>query len=176
MQAIDLATLRSGHPRLIVLDSDLERVKKLTATDPLARKYRENLTAAGEKLLADPKTVEYKLIGPRLLDQSRKCLERVYTLAALWRLDGEAKWAERAKRELLAAADFPDWNPSHFLDVAEMSHAFAIGYDWLYDGLTHEERKVIKTALVEKGLKRGEEAYRGTKPWKWWTTVHHNWN
>ena len=176
MQTVDLAKLRAGHPRLIVLDSELERVNKLTTTDPNATRYLANLVAAGEKLLADPKTVEYKLIGPRLLNQSRACLSRVYTLAALWRLEGDKKWVERAKKELFAAAAFPDWNPSHFLDVAEMTHAFAIGYDWLFHALTAEEKMLLKTAIVEKGLRRGEEAYQGTKPWKWWTTAHHNWN
>jgi hypothetical protein len=34
---------------------------------------------------------------------------------------------------MLAAAAFSDWNPSHFLDVAEMTAALAIGYDWLYE-------------------------------------------
>ena len=45
-------------------------------------------------------------------------------------------------KELRAAAAFPDWNPSHFLDTAEMTHAFAIGYDWLYEGLGPEARGV----------------------------------
>ena len=73
------------------------------------------------------------LIGPRLLTVSRTVLERVTTLALLYRLDGDPRWVARAREELLAAAGFSDWNPSHFLDVAEMCHAFAIGYDWLYD-------------------------------------------
>jgi len=35
----------------------------------------------------------------------------------------------------LAAARFGDWNPKHFLDVAEMTFALAIWYDWLFDQL-----------------------------------------
>ena len=30
---------------------------------------------------------------------------------------------------MLAIAQFADWNPSHFLDVAEMTMGMAIGYD-----------------------------------------------
>jgi hypothetical protein len=33
-----LSTLRKGHPRLMVLDSDLARVKEAIAKDPLAKK------------------------------------------------------------------------------------------------------------------------------------------
>ena len=170
-----LKKLKKEHPRLLVTDSDMARTRAYLRSDATARQYRDRIAAAGEKILAQP-PVEYKLIGPRLLDKSRTCLSRVYTLVTLYRLDGEAKWLERAKQELFAVAAFPDWHPPHFLDTAEMTHAFAIGYDWLYPVLTPDERTTIRTAIVEKGLRRGEEAYRGTQAWKWWTTVHHNWN
>jgi hypothetical protein len=174
-EATILKTLRPGHPRLLVLAEDVARAKKLAETDPTAKEYREDLREQGEKILKEP-TVEYVLKGPRLLDQSRTCLRRIYTLAGLYRLDGDKKWVGRAKKELFAAAAFPDWNPSHFLDTAEMTHAFAIGYDWMYDALSPDDRAAVKKAIVEKGLLRGKEAYEGTKPWKWWTTAHHNWN
>jgi hypothetical protein len=32
----------------------------------------------------------------------------------------------------------------HFLDVAEMTMAVAIGYDWLYDDLSPASRAAIK--------------------------------
>lgn len=167
-----LKTLRPGHPRLLVLPDDVARARKLAETDPTARKYREGLQAEGEKILTEP-PVEYVLKGPRLLDQSRLCLRRVYTLAGLYRLEGDRKWVERAKKELFAAAAFPDWNPSHFLDTAEMTHAFAIGYDWMYDALSPQERATIKTAIVEKGLLPGKKVYdSGTG----WPNAHHNWN
>jgi hypothetical protein len=170
-----LKTLRTGHPRLLVSDADVERTRKAAESDPIAKRYRDDLYKEGNGLLDDP-TVEYKLVGPRLLDQSRKALRRVYTLAGLYRLDGDRKWVERAMTELRAAAAFPDWNPSHFLDVAEMTHAFAIGYDWLYPALSPDDRRLLREAIINKGLRRGEEAYKGEKPWKWWTTVDHNWN
>ena len=50
--------------------------------------------------------------------------------------------------ELEAACNFADWNPSHFLDTAEMSTAFALGYDWLYDYLTEEQRKFIEENAI----------------------------
>ncbi len=170
-----LATLRKSHPRLILLPEDVERAKRLAETDLLARRYRDHLYKEGEALLTAPPVV-HQLEGPRLLTQSRRALSRVTTLATLYRLDHDRRWLDRARVELFAAAAFPDWNPSHFLDTAEMTHAFALGYDWLYDAWTPEERSTLRKAIVEKGLRRGEEAYRGEKPWKWWVTAHHNWN
>jgi hypothetical protein len=30
--------------------------------------------------------------------------------------------------------------------------------------------------MIEKGLRRGREAYEGKERWTWWTQSHHNWN
>ena len=51
--------------------------------------------------------------------------------------------------------EFPDWNPSHFLDTAEMSNAVGVGYDWLYDYLDEPTRKKVREALITLGLKPG---------------------
>ena len=75
---------------------------------------------------------------------------------------------------MLVAGAFKDWNPSHFLDVAEMTNALAIGYDWLYDYLTPEERKTIREAIIRNGLKPGLDGYTAEKP-AWWTRATHNW-
>ena len=82
-----------------------------------------------------------------------------------YRLDGDQRYAERAWQELAAAANFPDWNPRHFLDTAEMTHAFAIGYDWLYDVWTPEQRATLQQAMVEKGLKPALKLYRAHSGW-----------
>lgn len=57
----------------------------------------------------------------------------------LWRLDNNATWAARAIKEMIHVTTDPacaDWNPGHFLDVAEMMHAVAVGWDWLHDAPT----------------------------------------
>ena len=117
--------------------------------------------------------MEHVLIGPRLLDKSRRALARVYTLALLWRLDGKQPYFDRAVRELDAVCRFPDWNPAHFLDTAEMTHMVAIGYDWLYPSLTADQRQRYRHALVTLGLDPGLAVYRGKG---WWVKSEFNWN
>jgi len=167
-----LKTLRPEHPRLVGLPADLERVKKLVAEDPRAGEIYKQVKREADRCLAQ-KPIEHRLVGPRLLSQSRTCLRRVYTLATVYRIDGDRRYADRAIREMLTAAAFDDWNPSHFLDTAEMTHALAIGYDWLYDVLTPEKRATIRKAIVEKGLREAEKIYRKRG---WWSTSRHNWN
>jgi len=170
-----LKDIRKEYPRLIALESDTERIKKLIQVNTQAKTIYEALKREADKIL-DQSPVEYELIGPRLLHISRRCLHRIFTLATLYRLDGDSKYLERAKKELMAVAKFEDWHPPHFLDTAEMTLAFAIGYDWLYNSLTDDERHIIREAIITKGLEPAKEAYEGEKPWKWWVTCDHNWN
>ena len=45
------------------------------------------------------------------------------------------KYLHLAETEMLAIYSFSDWNPSHFLDVAEMTMVVSIGYDLLFNSL-----------------------------------------
>lgn len=168
-----LESLRPGRPRLMAPAEETARLKKLLADDPTAAAFYKEVRTQADALLRDKKTVEYKLVGPRLLGESRRCLDRVYTLATAYRLEGDRRYAERAIEEMLAAARFPNWNPSHFLDTAEMTHALAVGYDWLFEVLTTEQRQTIREAILRRGLQEGEKIYRRGG---WWTDTQYNWN
>lgn len=164
-QAADpLATLRTAHPRLVALDSDIERVRGLIKSDPVARKMYGQLAEDAREDLRAARG------GQR---------SQVQTLALLYRLSGDRQYANRAVKELRAAAARPDWNPSHFLDTAHMTLTFAIAYDWLYPALNPPDRDLIRTAIVEKGLKEALPIYEGQRPYpdsRMWATMNHNWN
>jgi hypothetical protein len=165
--------LNKNHPRLILTDEGLEKLKKLIKKNKQLSALVEANNKEAARLMDEP-TVGYIIPdGKRLLAQSRKCMDRIYCLGLAYRLTGNKKFADRAKKELFAAADFPDWNPSHFLDTAEMSHAFAIGYDWLYHYLEEKDRQKVKEAIIEKGLKPGLECYHNKVSW---TICDHNWS
>ena len=170
-----LATLRAGHPRLFVTRESLERLRAGVGQDAGMKTLYEKLRKEADKTLRE-EPVRYELVGPRLLSVSRKCLDRVSTLALVHLVSGEAKYAERAWKELEAAAKFPDWHPQHFLDTAEMTCAFGIGYDWLYSFLSDAQRAQVRQAIVEKGLQEGLNCYRGKASYGWWTRAHHNWS
>lgn len=171
-QTVDLENL-APHPRLLLSADRLEALQEQAPDDPaLSRMVRELLDSADEILEAEPLVHELK--GPRLLHVSRDCLRRVYTLALAWRWTGEEVYAEGALANLETVCAFPDWNPSHFLDTAEMSHAVAIGYDWLYDYLDDASRERIRQGLIKHGLKPGVAAYTEEHPW--WINSAFNWN
>jgi len=168
-----LARLNKSHPRLLASSNDFMQLKAQIETNSLLRSWQAALnTQAHEVLSAEPSRYEIP-DGLRLLETSRRVLNRVYMLALLYRLEGEKKYAERAWQELEAAAKFKDWNPRHFLDTAEMTHAFAIGYDWLYDVWNDDQRAVLRQAMLEKGFKPALNLYRNHSSW---TRMRHNWN
>jgi hypothetical protein len=167
------AHLKKGHPRLLATQADFARLKERIAAESQLQAWHTNLQAQAQDILnAAPSRYEIP-DGLRLLATSRRVQQRVYTLALLYRLDGDQRYAERAWKELAAAAEFSDWNPRHFLDTAEMTHGFAIGYDWLYDVWSPEQRATLQRAVVEKGFGPAMKLYRTHSGW---TRMHHNWN
>lgn len=156
------------HPRLILKSGDIEAVKqKIESDQPLCIIHDVIERRTNEFLTAEP--TKYRMVGKRLLGRCRAVLERVCYCSYMYLVSGDEVYARRAEKEMLAAADFVSWNPSHFLDVGEMVTALAIGYDWLYDWLSPESRTIIEDAIIVKGLRTS-----GKK--RWWSKSHNNWN
>lgn len=168
-----LQTLRKDHPRLLFTAEDQKRIQALAKTDPLLARLIQYNQAYAESLEGAPKLEWVLRDGVRLLFVSRDCLSRVASCSMAYRLTGDRRFAQRAARDMLAVAAFSDWHPKHFLDVAEMTTAVAIGYDWCYEALTDEQRKTIRQAIIRHGLKPGLEIYNQGG---WWTTGTNNWN
>jgi len=166
-----LSTLDRSHPRLMLKDEDLSRLKQQYENDQVLQKCVMDVLAEAD-VCCDKPMLEYQKIGPRLLHVSRSCLNRIYALGLAYRWTGDQKYAKKAVENLLTVCEFTDWNPSHFLDTAEMSHAVGIGYDWLFDYLGESQRKQIRTALIKLGLEPGLQAYENS----WWAKSEHNWN
>jgi Heparinase II/III-like protein len=166
-----LTTLDKSHPRLLLKDRDLEKLKEQYAQDELLQKcIRDVLRDANA--CADRPMLKYKKIGPRLLSVSRECLHRIYALGLAYRWTGQEKYARKAAENMLTVCAFKDWNPSHFLDVAEMSNAVGLGYDWLYSYLDAATRQKIKAGLIKNGMEAGLKAYKSA----WWVHSEFNWN
>jgi hypothetical protein len=158
-----LRLLRSGHPRLVLAESDFDRLRLVVRENSQARKLFSDLEKECDRLLSIP-PVEYKLT-PRLLPAATRLRNRVTTLALMYRLTGRDPWLRRAVMELNAAAAFKDWNPQRFNDTAEMTIASALGYDWLYNALTPEERTVIRDAISTHALDQAVPVYQKQDRW-----------
>lgn len=169
-QNLTLVKAAQQHPRILFLKNEEKGIKETIKKDALWQKVHQMVITDADQYLDKP-LLERIQIGRRLLDKSREMLRRQFTLAYAFRLTGDKKYAQRAEKELVNVANFSDWNPSHFLDVAEMTMAMAIGYDWLYSELEPEARKTIREAILHKGIKPSEDPKYNS-----WLKASHNWN
>ncbi len=165
------------HPRLL-LDSDkVEELKyKVHNVEPYKSWFESELHMANVYLGYDDAklNIDYVLEdGQRLLAVSRRAAGYIEKLSFAYLMTGNEDYSDKAIDVLMKVCgeDFPDWHPWHFLDVAEMAAAVALGYDWLYDMLRPSQKWIIKNALVEKALKPVMEDYNEvpgrSRSWYW---------
>ncbi len=158
------------HPRILLLAGEEAAIKKTIANDNTWNKVHLAMIDECNSLM-DVAPIERIQTGRRLLSKSREALRRIFMLSYAYRMSSDQKYAKRAEKEMLAIAAFSDWNPSHFLDVGEMTMAMAIGYDWLYMGLPESSRAAIKEAILKKGLEPSLNPKYNN-----WLKAEHNWN
>lgn len=139
------------HPRLLLLKGEERELAWSIGRDSVWNLFQQRTLEACDRLLAQP-SLEKTKIGRRMLGTSREALYRIFMLSYAYRTTHQEKYAARATREMLHIARYDNWNPEHFLDVAEMTMAMSIGYDWLHPLLTPAERTEIKSAILQKGL------------------------
>ena len=158
------------HPRILLFKGEEDAIKKTIRADKTWSKIHDGIISECDELLNTP-PVERIKIGRRLLDKSREAIRRIFYLSYSYRMTREQKYFHRAEKELLAISAFTDWNPTHFLDVAEMTMAVSIGYDWLFHELPANSKAIIKNAILKKGLEPSlDTLYNG------WIRATHNWN
>ena len=159
-----------NHPRILLLKGEEAQIIQSIADHPILKKMHLAIVNECDRLISEP-PVERIQIGKRLLDKSREALRRIFYLSYAWRTTGQKKYAQRCEKELLAISRFSDWNPSHFLDVAEMTMAVSIGYDWIFDHLSADSRLLIREAIINKGINPSLDPKNNS-----WLKDSHNWN
>jgi len=159
-----------GHPRILLLKNEEKEILNKINTDSSLASVHRIILKECDYIIRQP-LPERILKGRRLLEVSRETYRRIFFLAYAWRTTQNQKYLQRGEKELLAACAFSDWNPSHFLDVAEMTTAMAIGYDWFYGALAPSSKDIIKKSILIKGLKSSLDSKNNS-----WLTANTNWN
>lgn len=164
--------LRKSQPRL-VLNSKIEKnLKKKLKSDPVVQNMYEAVQLNAEAIFDKP-LLTRNVVGRRLLGTSREMLYRINMLGIVYRMENDQKFLNRINEEVIAVCGFSDWNPSHFLDVAEMSMAVAFALDWTAGKLPASTIELAKKAIIEKGLKPSWPASGINPGWSYGTN---NWN
>lgn len=169
------------HPRLVFTNEKFNAIKKEIQDpdgDAVYKKLFEIIKRNADAYLNE-KTSGYELRdGTRLLYVCRENHNRMLACAIMYNLTGDERYAERAYLEMYTSACFIDWNPYHFLDVGEMSACMGFAYDWLYNWMDESKRKVIREAIVSKGIYPIIDDFDNkprSRSWNWRGELADNW-
>ncbi len=163
--------LRKSQPRL-VLNSKIEKnMRQRLKTDPVVQNMYKAIQLNADKIQKEP-LLERVMVGRRLLGTSREMLYRINMLGIVYRVEKDPVILNRINDEVVAVCNFTDWNPSHYLDVAEMSMAVAFALDWTAGKLPKPTMDLAKKALIEKGIKPSYNEDGNV----WWIKRNNNWN
>ena len=165
-----ISEIKQSHPRIMLFKEDESALIASIKKDSTWNNIHMAILGECDQIIKE-EPIKRIQIGRRLLDKSREALRRLFYLSYAYRTTQDIKYASRAELEMLTIAGFSDWNPSHFLDVAEMTMALAIGYDWLFDQLPSSSKDSIKKAILIKGIEPSLNNKNNS-----WLKAEHNWN
>ena len=183
----DLKANSPSHPRILATKADFERVKQTMQTDTVLADWVEQMRARADVAVAnaDTKPVHSVDAGGRFSGTDGS---GVIPMALMYQLTGDQKYVDASYKQLsVICTEYPNWHPGHFLNAAGIMQNVAICYDWLYEGLTDEQRTVIEDGLYEFGVKAGIGSYEGAtdnlqtpqfSTWhrSGWIDTDNNWN
>ncbi len=165
------------HPRIMANEDTFARIRAHMNEQP-CKNWVEALEKRAEPYFTEP-FAPWVDAGGKMqpkkdyLTPCRMVKVRVQTLAMLWRITGELRYAERAKAEMMNFITYPTYYPEHYLNVAEACYALCLGYDWMYDLFTEDERQSIRDAVKEKCF---DTAYGPMSTATEWAGRLNNWN
>lgn len=177
--------MKTGHPRLFV--DDFGEYIERADTDYMSRQFYKSIITYANTYLDKEPYLFYMNIRDNINDYSGEIEKRVAVLAMAYNLEKKKvelgredavadyeKYAERALEEILNAATYPHWSQDAFLCTAEISVAYALCYDWLYDYLQLPENadalQTIKDTIYEMSIvpyayQYSKKSYWGTNNW-----------
>ena len=189
------ASALRDHPRVMTAQYEWDCLPQKIAKDAYLTVWNASIFENATNWANQPPTnysIDGGFDGSGILDPARDVQQRIKAWAYAYRLSNNTMWVDRAWTELQAAAGnstsdpwVPSqsqaglaqdqvWNPAHFLDTAELTAAFGIAYDWLYDVWTPDQRQKIMWSIIANGLNQGMTQYNTGAGW--WKNTNGNWN
>lgn len=149
--------LTTTLPRLVLNKQIEKNLKEKLKSDPVVQNMYKaiqlNAESVFEKSIINLDIPLEERSQNNQLDISREMLYRINMLAMVYRIEKDPRILNRINEEVIAACNFPTWNPKHFLDVGEMSLAIALAIDWTGGDLPKSTIDLAKHSLIEKGIK-----------------------
>lgn len=133
------------HPRLMLHTGDITAMRAMRESSVAGRAAHEKILSRAEQVIGQ------EVVAAPLNVAAEQVLESIYFLAYSYLTTDDMRYARRAEQEMLAISNMEQWGSAP-ADVATITMALAIGYDWLYRALPVHSRSIIGTAIYEKAL------------------------
>ncbi|KAJ7606146.1 chondroitin AC/alginate lyase [Mycena polygramma] len=180
-------SVRPDRPRLIAPAYKWAALPALIASDPYLTLWNTSIFNNASQYDALPAVVYFMDGDSGILDVAREVKQRVKAFGYVYRMTNNTHWVDRTWEELQNAAgngttswgpDVDRWNSAHFLDTAELSAAYGIAYDWMYDQWTDDQKSMIRSTMIQYGLGPGVQALTNSSVFTgWWANnIEGNWN
>lgn len=141
--------LAGVHPRVAATEEDFARLRREVKENKHKARWFKKLIEFCDGM-KDKAPLRYELRdGVRLLYVSWDLQLYAVTLSLAYKLTGDRKYFDYAWPHLKACAEMPDWNPSHHIDVGTLAYGYAIAYDWFYDVMSDEQRRIMEKGAYE---------------------------
>lgn len=174
----------SDHPRLYISKEDQQRLNN-TATLPFLKRAHKELRSAADRYLKKP--VSWDPGHNELLIRARHMQSYIVTLLCRWQQTDDRQYRKRVLALIQEMHDWEYWSwiawragddrPDDIFDLSygENSATLAIAYDWLYPGLSNEERTLFITTAEKWSFAAGLKHTGNQKAW-WFGKKDSNWN
>ncbi|KAL3443313.1 hypothetical protein BJX65DRAFT_311993 [Aspergillus insuetus] len=143
--AVNFATL-PAHPRLLFTDDRVQSVLAMNETDAYYRDVVSHLAATAQTAIKTPVALT------AASSWSSTIRMNVGAAAGMYRLTNDTIYSDWVADTLLVLSGLVDWNPSNFLNTADITMTVSLGYDWVYEVLTDAQRIAIETAIFDKAF------------------------
>ena len=157
----DFSSMKGVHPRILAKASDWDKIRSnIEKYSEFAAWHKKIMAQAESQMLTEVETYHYE-VQQNILHPARRFKEKMLYWGYAWKMTGDKKYVDRAWLEMEAVCRFPDWSPVHPLDTGELLFGSAVGYDWMYEALTPEQRKTIEEGTKRLGIDVLRSAYYG---------------
>ncbi len=163
--------LTQAHPRLLVSPAALKRISSaITVAGSTPNTWWTAIQAQANTILGQ--AVIVPAANTSFIAPARTLQDRIYYLGLDYLLNTDStvrtNCLTKIYAELQSAANWGgtnnntapgNWNAYQFLDVPEVAHAYAIAYDWCYNGWTSTQRTFLLNTIANQALQPGITSY-----------------
>lgn len=172
------SAVKGQHPRVMGTKSDFDRIRGLYTSQSNAQftKWANNVISSANNYLTAPQFTKgytselvsyddyfgYRVKEGRITTSTEHLPYAAFTLGMAYQMTGNKAYADKLYYFMETVMDYPNWNPTHHLDPAEIGIAMAVGYDWCYDAFTNEQRENIETSIYNNLFYDASLSYKST--------------